>query len=85
MASGDDEFSITAQPIFKSAHYLYPRGEKGLFVCMMAAGRAGLKYPNFLNGIREKTDGSREVTTKTRRKQMFIIEYIKEKLEIEFI
>ena len=56
-----------------------------MFVCMMAAGRAGLKYPNFLNGIREKMDGSREVTTKTRRKQMFIIEYIKEKLEIEFI
>ena len=48
-------------------------------------GRAGLKYPNFLNGIREKMDGSREVTTKIRRKQMFIIEYIKEKLEIKFI
>ena len=49
------------------------------------SGPGGPKYPNFLNGIREKMDGSREVTTKIRRKQIFIIEYIKEKLEIEFI
>ena len=75
--------------LFLSRHIIYTQeGKKGcLYAWWQRAGpgRAEPKYPNFLNGIREKTDGSREVTTKTRRKQMLIIEYIKEKLEIEFI